>query len=143
MLLAGATFVFTAHALVATLRTANHQKEAIILARPDGKSGGNSNTAPLQPMSGAAKSHDGGATTTSAATKIPPPPRVFVSKDGRPRPILVFGSHHTGTSIVTKLIAEMGADAGEQRDLVMLEGNPLKYNELRMAVDADKRFMKS
>ena len=53
--------------------------------------------------------------------------------------ILIFGSHHTGTSIVTKLIMECGAYAGE--DLVMLPGNSLKYNENRAAVEADKRVM--
>ncbi|KAH9261832.1 hypothetical protein BASA81_000488 [Batrachochytrium salamandrivorans] len=53
--------------------------------------------------------------------------------------ILVMGSHHTGTSIVTRLIMEMGVNAGD--NLLMLPGNELKYNEHRLAVEANKRVL--
>lgn len=65
---------------------------------------------------------------------------VQVANDQEPvKRILVFGSHHTGTSVITRLIIEMGAYAGN--DLMMLPGNMLKYNEHRKAVEADKRVM--
>ena len=53
--------------------------------------------------------------------------------------IVVLGSHHTGTSIITRLIIEMGAYPG--KNLLMLPGNPLKYFENKEAVEINKQIM--
>lgn len=58
-----------------------------------------------------------------------------------PPEILVMGFHHSGTSVVTKLLQLAGVYIGEANDLLMRKNNPLKYNELKLAVDADKRMI--
>ena len=61
--------------------------------------------------------------------------------NGEPAKILVFGMHHSGTSGVVRLLAEMGAWAGKRDDLLMRGSNPLKYWEHKRAVEADKLVM--
>eukprot|EP00924_Labyrinthula_sp_SR-Ha-C_P011590 snap_masked-scaffold_17-processed-gene-2.27-mRNA-1 protein AED:1.00 eAED:1.00 QI:0/0/0/0/1/1/2/0/740 len=56
--------------------------------------------------------------------------------------ILVLGFHHSGTSIVAKMLMYLGIYGGDSTDMVMLPYNKLKYNELRLAVDANKEVFR-
>jgi len=53
--------------------------------------------------------------------------------------ILVLGMHHSGTSLLTKLLIDMGVFAGD--NLLMLKGQPLKYFENVDVVNLDKKLI--
>jgi hypothetical protein len=132
------SFVFfvTSHALLASFRTLSPMKDAIILTKPklEQSNTNNNNNKPHHFSSI--------PTTRQQQQQYHRPNNPNNNNINDPTPILVFGSHHTGTSIITKLLLEMGSYGGDpDKDLLMLPGNPLKYNEYNAAVEADKRVM--
>ena len=76
-------------------------------------------------------------TGVAAATKK----SVLRAAEGKPLEVLVLGMHHSGTSLVTKMLSLLGIYMGEDKDLLMLKGNALKYFELKAAVLANKKVM--
>ena len=46
-----------------------------------------------------------------------------------PRQVVVLGMHHSGTSIVTKLLRDAGFYLGEDSELLWSRSNPLKFFE--------------
>ena len=59
------------------------------------------------------------------------------------RELLVLGMHHSGTSIVTKLLGSAGAYLGAAQDMVWSAHSPLKFYERRDVVDANQNLLRS
>jgi len=57
-----------------------------------------------------------------------------------PRQVVVLGMHHSGTSIVTKLLRDAGLYLGEDSELAWSKSNPLKYFE-RLDVNELNRLL--
>ena len=55
--------------------------------------------------------------------------------------ILLFGMHHSGTSVVARMLAELGVYSGKRRELIIRKDNPLKFWEHRKAVRADQAIL--
>ena len=66
----------------------------------------------------------------------------WARRERRMSQVVVLGSHHTGTSVVTRLLMEMGCYASEG-NLKMLPGNPLKYFEHNAVLAADMRVLQA
>jgi len=64
---------------------------------------------------------------------------------GRPAPsqILVFGMHHSGTSIVANLTMMLGAYGGKENELLLHPDNPLKFWERSDVVALDEHRLSS
>jgi len=52
--------------------------------------------------------------------------------------ILIFGMHHTGTSILSNLTMEMGIYGGEKNDFIYSKKNPMKFWERRDIVQINQ-----
>ena len=73
----------------------------------------------------------------------PPPPPPAKGDDNNasgPCGVIVLGMHHSMTSLVTKLMVDGGLFAGSMEELIIRRDNPLKYWELRAAVEADQAY---
>ncbi|GBG30725.1 Hypothetical Protein FCC1311_069452 [Hondaea fermentalgiana] len=70
-------------------------------------------------------------------------PSVNASADDAPgaAAVLVTGMHHTGTSILTLLLMNLGLEAGRRSDLLFLPGNKVKYFELARAEHLNEDFL--
>ena len=64
-------------------------------------------------------------------------------KDAMPKQMFVAGMHHTGTSIVSKLMLMMGIFGGDDADLLRHPTNPLKYWEHRDVVRLNQEHLDS
>jgi len=56
--------------------------------------------------------------------------------------VFVLGMHHSGTSVITRLLVEMGISAGPKKGLLIKKDNPLKFWELRAAVKLNSRILR-
>ena len=55
-----------------------------------------------------------------------------------PQQILVLGPHHSGTSLVSRVLSDFGLHLGAKPELLLDAENPLKYWERRDVVDINK-----
>mmetsp|Transcript_14807 Transcript_14807/g.49832 ORF Transcript_14807/g.49832 Transcript_14807/m.49832 type:complete len:176 (-) Transcript_14807:145-672(-) len=69
----------------------------------------------------------GGGETQPGARSIPT--RAALGGAQRPRQVVVLGMHHSGTSIVSKLLRDAGLYLGGDSELAWSKSNPLKYFE--------------
>lgn len=65
----------------------------------------------------------GDAFPLEAATNSPTNPENSTTNSGA---IVVLGAHHSGTSLTTRLLMLLGAYAGHENQLLILESNPVK-----------------